>query len=361
MAAKCSSGREFFREIGCRFDSRLAWSNQVFRSRGIDTVDLRPLLEILSDGSFHSGEKIGRALSINLAAVRQQIEKLRQMGIEIRSAAGKGYRIPVRMNLLSRQSILRNLGPDAFVWDLRLKLAFTTKSTNSDAMSCGQAGADSVICIAEHQAEGRGRRGREWQSPLGSNIYMSMLFSVQCGIAALEGLSLAVAVMVVRALQESGYSGFGLKWPNDILLDGRKIAGILLELSGDVRGPCKFVIGIGINTQLSAECRDRIEQPVAALAESFVQTTDRNMIVACLIRELSAGVKQFTAAGFPAFQEAWEALDHYRGKHVQIGGGPAVLEGLVRGVDIGGGLLLETVEGIQVIQGGELAPSVRLA
>jgi BirA family transcriptional regulator, biotin operon repressor / biotin---[acetyl-CoA-carboxylase] ligase len=324
-------------------------------------VDLRPLLETLSDGSIHSCEKIGLALSVSRSELRLQIEELRQMGIQIRSEAGQGYRIPESINLLNRQSILRNLGPDASLWDSRLKMSLTTRSTNSDAMNCGKAGADSVICIAEHQSEGRGRRGRAWQSPLGSNIYMSMLFSFQSGIAALEGLSLAVAVMVVRALRESGYSGFGLKWPNDILLDGRKIAGILLELSGDVRGPCKVVIGIGINTQLSAACRDRIEQPVATLAESFLQTPDRNLIVAGLIRALSAGLAQFAAAGFPAFKEAWEALDHYRGKRVQIGGGPAVLEGLVLGVDFGGGLLLETVEGIQVVQGGELAPSVRLA
>jgi BirA family biotin operon repressor/biotin-[acetyl-CoA-carboxylase] ligase len=324
-------------------------------------VDLHPLLEILSDGSFHTSEKVGQALSITRTAVWRQIEKLREMGIQIHSVAGKGYRIPVSMNLLNRQSILRNLGPEAYDWQSRLNISFTTKSTNSDAISCGQAGADSVICIAEHQSEGRGRRGKEWQSPLGSNIYMSMLFSFQCRIAALEGLSLAVAVMVVRALHESGYSGFRLKWPNDILLDGRKIAGILLELSGDASGPCKVVIGIGINTQLSAACRDRIEQPVAELAESFVQSPDRNLIIACLIRALSAGVTQFAASGFPAFQVAWEALDHYRGKHVQIGGGPMVVEGVVRGVDIRGGLLLETVEGIRVIQGGELAPSVRLA
>jgi BirA family biotin operon repressor/biotin-[acetyl-CoA-carboxylase] ligase len=328
-------------------------------SRGIDFVDLRPLLEILSDGSFHSGEQIGRTLSISRTAVWKQVEKLREMGVRIHSVTGKGYRIPESVNLLSKQVILRNLGPGAYRWQSRLNISFTTKSTNLDAMSGAQSGVDSAVYLAEHQSEGRGRRGREWQSPLGSNIYMSMLVTFQSGIAALEGLSLAIAVMVVRALQKSGYSGFSLKWPNDILLDGRKLAGILLELTGDVAGPCKVVVGIGINTQLTAACISRIEQPVADLAGSFVIPPDRNLIAACLIHSLSDGISLFEADGFSAFHEDWEALDQYRGKQVQIGSGISKAEGLVLGVDARGALLVETVDGLRVFNGGELAPSVR--
>jgi BirA family biotin operon repressor/biotin-[acetyl-CoA-carboxylase] ligase len=281
------------------------------------------------------------------------------MGILIHSVTGKGYRIPETINLLSKQAILRNLGSEAYRWQSRLNISFSTKSTNLDAMYGAQSGVDSAIYLAEHQSEGRGRRGREWQSPLGTNIYMSMLVSFQSGIAALEGLSLAVAVMVVRALQKSGYSGFSLKWPNDILLDGRKLAGILLELTGDVAGPCKVVVGIGINTQLSAAYVSRIEQPVADLAGSFAIPPDRNFIAACLICALCDGISQFEAAGFSAFHKDWEALDHYRGKQVQIGSGAAKAEGIVLGVDVRGALRVETVDGLLVFNGGEIAPSVR--
>lgn len=322
-------------------------------------MDLRPLLEILSDRSFHSGEQIGQMLSISRTAVWKKIEKLREMGIKIHSVTGKGYRIPESVNLLNRQIILRNLEPDATRWQSRLYISFSTRSTNIDAMNGAQSGIDFAVYIAEHQSEGRGRRGREWQSPVGSNIYLSMVVSFQSGIAALEGLSLAVAVMVVRALQKSGYSGFGLKWPNDILLEGKKLAGILLEVTGDVAGPCKVVVGVGINTQLPMACRLKIEQPVADLAESFVLPPDRNLIAASLIRALSDGITQFEIAGFSAFREDWEAMDQYLGKQVQIGSGPTLVEGVNRGVDLRGALRLETKEGIRVFNGGELAPTVR--
>jgi len=322
-------------------------------------MELRPLLQILSDGYFHSGEQIGRSLAISRTAVWKQINRLREIGVEVHSVTGKGYRLPMAMCLLDRHVILALLGPDASHWESRLYLTFSTSSTNIDAMKYAQRGADSIVCIAEHQSEGRGRRGREWQSPLGCNISLSMLESFRSGAGALDGLSLAVAVMVVDALNESGYSGFKLKWPNDVFLDGKKLAGILLELTGDVSGPCKVVIGVGINTQMPATVKSRVDQPVIDLAEKFVVPPDRNLIVANLIRNLSAGLAVFGSEGFIAFKERWELLDLYRGKQVRLGAGVEAVEGLVQGVDGRGALLLKTGDNVRAINGGELFPSLR--
>ena len=323
------------------------------------TMKLRPLLEILADGNFHSGEQIGLALSISRTAVWKKIDKLRSMGVEIHSVTGKGYRIPVAVCLLDKRLILELLGRDSETWASRLEVLFSTTSTNADAMFSAQQGLDFNVHVAEHQTEGKGRRGKEWRSPLGSNIYFSMLVSFPSGVAALDGLSLAVAVLVVGALRASGYSGFGLKWPNDILLDGKKLAGILLEITGDVAGPCKVVIGIGINTHLSASIRHEIDQPVIDLAEKFSSPPDRNVIVANLIRALANGVSKFETQGFSAYQAQWQELDLFKGQHVRVGIGRDAVEGLVEGIDHKGALVLRTSSGIRVICSGELIPTMR--
>lgn len=322
-------------------------------------MDLRPLLEIISDGTFHSGEKIGKSLIISRTAVWKQIDRLRSLGVDIHAVTGKGYRLPEPMTLLDRDVILQMLGNNADYWAPRLELTFSTGSTNRDVMLRAQQGANSCVHLAEHQSEGRGRRGREWKSPLGSNICMSMLVSFQSGVAALEGLSLAVAVMVVNALRDTGYSGFRLKWPNDILLEGKKLAGILLEMTGDVSGPCKVVVGIGINVNLPVAIKAAIDQPVINLAELFVAVPDRNKIVASLINSLSSGLAIFAKQGFVAFRDQWDLLDYYKGRVVRIGSSIETVEGRVKGVDQSGALLLETQDGIKVITGGELLPSLR--
>jgi len=322
-------------------------------------MDLWPILHILSDGAFHSGEKLGLTLGVSRTAVWKQIDRLRAMGVEVHSVTGKGYRLPVALSLLSVNAILEILGPESRQWESKLELRLSTPSTNGDALKGAQLGKRSLVCIAEHQSEGRGRRGRLWLSPLGCNIYLSMLVSIQSGMGALEGLSLAVAVMAANSLNDSGYSGFKLKWPNDIFLDGKKLGGILLEVTGDISGPCKVVIGVGLNIQLPKASKEQIEQPVIGLSEKFVGVPNRNKIVADLIRNLAAGVTLFEKKGFVAFKGQWEELDMYRGKLVSFGAGADIVEGVVQGVDGRGALLLRTGDVIKVMNGGEMFPSIR--
>lgn len=323
------------------------------------SMNLRVLLEILSDGSFHSGEELGRLLATSKAEVRRQIESLRSMGVDVLSSRGKGYRLPQPASLLNRESILEMIDAAFPAWSGKLEVLFSTSSTNKDAMKYAQQGGLASVHVAEHQVDGRGRRGKEWQSPLGSNIYFSMLMTLRSGFGALEGLSLAVAVMVCSALRASGYSGFRFKWPNDILLDGKKVAGILLEVTGDVSGPCKVVMGVGINTQLPEKIKERIGQPVTDLVEKYLSPPDRNQIVANLVLALTRGVAVFEEQGFAAYREPWEAFDEYRGREVTIGNGSEAIRGVVLGVNEKGALMLETSHGIKTINAGELIPSMR--
>lgn len=322
-------------------------------------MELRPLLNILADGAFHSGEHIGRELSISRTAVWKQVEKLRRIGVDIHSVTGKGYRLPAAIKLLDAERILDYLGSDADRWTSSLHVSFSTLSTNKDCLAAAHNGASCEVFVAEHQERGRGRRGRTWVSPAGSNIYFSMLVTFAKGVAELEGLSLAVAVLVVSALSASGYGGFRLKWPNDVLRGSGKVAGILLEVTGDVAGPCKVVIGVGINVRVSSTLKSQVDQPVADLVEGTSDVPDRNLIVANLIRELQNGIAEFERQGFGSFRDRWQAIDAFSGQRVRIGIGSEWMEGRVLGVDNTGALRLETSNGVKLVSSGELAPSVR--
>lgn len=322
-------------------------------------MDLRPLLGILASGSFHSGEKLGGELQISRTAVWKQVERLRSLGVEVHSVTGKGYRIPAALSLLNEAQILAGVGASAANWEGRLDVLFSTGSTNVDAMEKAQSGADRYIVVAEHQSQGKGRRGRTWVSPLGANIYFSMLVSFQSGVAALEGLSLVVALLVARALERCGCRDLGLKWPNDILVEGKKLAGILLEISGDVAGPCKVVIGIGLNVRMPSSVTEQIDQPFTDLERCFSGVPDRNYLVAQLILELEVGLAEFSRTGFSEFYSLWQDRDIYKGRMVELRSGGSVMRGIVHGINHSGALLLETDEGLKVITGGEVVPSLR--
>lgn len=322
-------------------------------------MGLLPLLHVLSDGQFHSGEQLGANLCLSRSAVWKKVERLRELGVEVHSVTGKGYRLPATIDLLAREKILEYLGEGAAAWESCFDVLFTVGSTNAEAMRLAQVGTDRYVIIAEHQTQGRGRRGRVWVSPLGANIYLSMVVSFQMGIAALEGLSLAVALHVVRALELEGVKGLGVKWPNDILIEGRKLAGILLEVSGDLAGPCKVVIGLGLNIRMPMSANAQIDQPYTDLSVHSSSPPDRNKIVATLINQLSRGLEQFNESGFAPLQSSWDSLDVYRNNIVEVRAGSNVVEGRVLGVSNTGALVLDTSHGLKVISGGELMPSVR--
>ncbi len=333
-------------------------------------MNLSPLLSNLADGGFHSGEALGKSLGISRSAVWKQINALKSLGIEVHSVTGKGYRMPEPMILLNRDSIIAALQEPANQIKDTFTLHLTTGSTNTDAMKMAHAGHERYLVLAEHQTQGKGRRGRQWVSPLGRNLYMSLVWSFQSGVAALEGLSLMVALSVVRALRKSGHSGLKVKWPNDVLANGSKLAGILLEIHGDVSGPCQVVIGIGVNINMPKSDGLDIDQPYSDLSvvaqqrahtDKHTQVIDRNSIVAALINELFLDLERFVGEGFAPYKQEWESLDIYMNKEVEVSSGANSIIGTVKGVDRGGAMLLNTPAGMITVSGGEVFPSVRPA
>ena len=208
--------------------------------------------------------------------------------------------------------------------------------------------------LAEKQESGRGRRGRTWVSPFGKNIYLSMLWSFSGGIGSLEGLSLVIAIAVERALSELGVDNAKLKWPNDIYLNNKKLAGILLEVSGEYSGHCQVVIGIGLNIKLSDYDAESIDQPWAQLSE-HLNNTDRNTISAALISNLIRAIEQFEKTGFEMFKDYWTERDAFLDQEVDLILPNLVRSGICKGVNAKGELLLATGKGLETINAGEIS------
>jgi BirA family biotin operon repressor/biotin-[acetyl-CoA-carboxylase] ligase len=193
-------------------------------------------------------------------------------------------------------------------------------------------------------------------SPFARNIYLSLTWQYSQGAAALEGMSLAVGVAVVRALEKLGLVGASLKWPNDVLYQRRKLGGVLLEMVGDASGVCQVVVGVGLNVAMPAAQAEAIDQAWADLAElSGGSPPGRSQVLAALLNELLPLLAGFETEGFAPWREAWMALDAYADQPVIIEAGERRTAGIARGVDARGALQLETSVGIQPVYGGEVS------
>jgi BirA family biotin operon repressor/biotin-[acetyl-CoA-carboxylase] ligase len=203
------------------------------------------------------------------------------------------------------------------------------------------------VCLAERQTAGRGRRGGNWVSPFGSNVYLSVSWGFNTGTAALSGLSLVVGVAVARVLRASAAADIGLKWPNDILWAGRKLAGILIEMSGEATGPCTAVVGIGINVRMPAHQGATIGQPWVDLTEVMAgEPLGRNELVAQLLNSVLPTLESFEKKGLEPFLDEWHRLDVFHGKNVVLKQPAGEVAGRVMGVDARGCLLLDH-DGVQ--------------
>jgi BirA family biotin operon repressor/biotin-[acetyl-CoA-carboxylase] ligase len=313
------------------------------------------LLEPLSDGEFHSGQALAIRFGVSRTAIWKQIRNLSALGVDIEKVRGLGYRIADGLDLLQASDICDALQPEVKRLLHEIKVHRTIDSTNAELQRQGLTGTGASVCLAETQTAGRGRRGRPWVSPFGSSIYMTVGWRFDGGAEVLEGLPLAVGVLLCETLGELGVGGLALKWPNDVLLDGRKLAGILVEVNGDLAGPCNALIGIGINVALPPTAAESIEQPWADLRSAVSGSLLRNRIVAVLLSRLLPALSSYGHEGFSAWQERWRALDAYAGQPVLIDTSGRRMAGTARGVDERGSLLLETASGTQRVFGGEVS------
>jgi BirA family biotin operon repressor/biotin-[acetyl-CoA-carboxylase] ligase len=312
-------------------------------------------LRLLAAGEFRSGQDMARVLGVTRASVWNAVRALEGAGVELFKVRGRGYRLAEPLSLLDRAEIVRCLGASAARFSL--DVMDSAGSTNALLVQAAAGGAASgTVIAAEWQTQGRGRRGRPWHSMPGAALTFSLLWRFQQGAGFLAGLSLAVGVAVARALPRLGVSDAGLKWPNDVLWRGRKLAGILIEVQGDMLGPTAAVIGIGLNCRLPAALRDRIDQPAADLAIASGHTADRNHALAAVLLELERVLIQFARDGFAALRDEWQERHVYQGRSVRLAlpDGSAI-EGIAQGVAEDGSLLLTTKDGARRFHSGEVS------
>lgn len=237
-----------------------------------------------------------------------------------------------------------------------LRIVAECSSTNSLLVDDSPADDGRVhVVIAEHQTSGRGRRGKTWLSWPGASLTFSSLWRFPAGAPVPAGLSLVAGIAVARALEKQGATGVQLKWPNDVLLLGQKVAGILVELLPGRSGTPAAVIGIGINMALPAGERIPDQDGVADLASHVPTLPNRNRLTALLLRELHDLLETYASAGFPALRGAWQQRNAFAELPVRISGESTDLEGICAGVDEDGALLLRTDSGITRILSGEVS------
>lgn len=281
-------------------------------------------------------------MGVSRTTIWNAVRSLASLGLDIQAVKGRGYRLVKPVELLEREALVRRL--DGLPRQLLsgIEVHREIGSTNRHLMEGAARGlAKGCVCLAETQTQGRGRRGRPWVSPFGSNVYLSALWRFGEGPGTLAGLSLAMGVAVVRALTALGGRDLGLKWPNDVMWQGGKLAGILLEVAGESGGPCHAVVGVGVNLNMPAGAGKSIGQPWVDFA-LLAPGVGRNQLAAELIRQLLLGLADYERSGLATFEEEWAASDILRGRDVSLHLPEGVTTGVARGVDRQGALIVET-------------------
>lgn len=306
------------------------------------------LISLLADGEFHSGVQLGEMLGMSRAAINKHIQTLRDWGVDVFTVPGKGYSLPEPIQLLDESFIQEQIDTGS------IRVLPVINSTNQFLMDRLSNLSSGDACLAEYQQAGRGRRGRKWFSPFGANLYLSMYWRLEQGPAAAIGLSLVIGIVMAEVLHELGANQVRVKWPNDLYLHDRKLAGILVELTGKTGDAAQIVIGAGINLAMRRVEEDVVNQGWINLQEAGINI-DRNKLAVRLINELRQALSTFEQEGLASFLIRWERLDNFINRPVKLIIGEKEIFGISRGIDEQGALLLEQDGVIKPWIGGEIS------
>ena len=307
-------------------------------------VSVPALLQILADGKYHSGADLGQLFGISRAAIWKNIQKLEQIyGLTVFAVKGKGYRLQQPLELLDKENIKNNLSAKTLKQLNQFEIFFDIDSTNQYLNAKSLEGAPGAyIVLAEQQSKGQGRRGRTWVSPFACNLYLSLLWRFQFGPAQLGCLSLFIAVAIIRVVNKLGVNDVGVKWPNDIYWQNKKLAGILLEMRGEANGPSAVVIGIGLNLNKAMKTNNiditkTIDQPWIDLETILGDKVDRNYFAGLLIETLFDILNLVPDKQNELLQE-WQSMDVLKGKEIEVHFPDKVIQGKALGINQDGAL-----------------------
>ena len=316
---------------------------------------IRQLASFLSATETRSGEAIGNELGCSRTAVWKHVEHLRALGIEVDAVAGQGYRLREPLELLERARILAAMDAATGGRLRRLRIESSLDSTNAAVRRLASADQHAAVIIADHQTGGRGRRGRQWHSPYARNLYLSIGWMFDRALSELGCLPLVAALATATALARMGLEGHRVKWPNDIMLDGRKLCGCLVEVQGDSQGPCHAVLGIGINVHMpETALTGGIDQPWTDL-HARLPGCSRNTLAGMLLEELVSALERFSAQGFSPFSGTWERYDGLHGRNIEVLTATGEVRGTAAGIDTSGALVLDTGGEILKLHSGDVS------
>jgi len=301
----------------------------------IDALDHR-ILSALADAQWHSGTELAAACAISRAALAKRVGKLSHpaLGLEILSRHGKGYCLPTGLDLL--ETAAGQVHP-ALAGIAGLRILRSCDSTSQVLADEPQL----AVALAEHQQQGRGRRGRQWMAPYAQNILLSVRHRYAHWPNHLASLSLVLGLGVVRLLRERDIPA-GIKWPNDIWLEGRKLGGILVDTRGEASSGCELIIGCGLNIHMQAA--EGIDQPWISLAAAGFKLS-RAELAAQLIQRIQTTLAQFGHGKVTGLQEAFRSWDVFAEQPVSLLDGTREIRGIQRGISPVGALCLELADG----------------
>lgn len=307
------------------------------------------LIALLADGDFHSGSDLGSKLGISRAAIWKRIQRVtEELGIAVQSVPGKGYRLAQPIQMLCKDTIQYSAPTlPVFVFN-------SIDSTNEQAKRLLPTCNAPLVVFAEHQTQGKGRRGREWVSPFAQNLYLSFVWPVTAGLNQIDGLSLVVGLAVLKSIKRVSGIEAQLKWPNDVLIDGRKVAGILLELLGDPAELCHVVIGIGVNINM-LDSSDAIDQDWTSLIKEVGERIERVAFAQMILEELDLYLEKQKKYGFSSMRAEWLAYSAWQGRNVQLQMGNNSVQGQVLGVGDKGEICLLVDGEERKYLGGEIS------
>lgn len=319
------------------------------------------LLALLADGHWHTGPQLAERLQISRAAINKQVQKARMLGVQIQGVHGRGYRLTQAYEPLIQAVIRSELSSGTGDQLAPIEVLGSVDSTNnyllqqSDPGSGGQSATMlGRACFAEHQSGGRGRRGRQWISPYGSNLYFSVAWTFRQTPSGLGALSLAIGIELATILRTHGMA-VCLKWPNDLYVDGRKLGGILIEHRGEVGGGSRVVVGVGLNITMARDQAADIDQPWTSVAEHVPNLPARNLLAAQALDAVVRALRGFESQGFAVYRQRWQALDIAYEQVVEIDTGNEKFTGRATGVAADGALILDCAGSLRRIYAGELS------
>jgi len=311
------------------------------------------ILQSLADGRFHSGQALARSLAVSRAAVWKRIVALRNMGLDVYAVRGRGYRLAAPAELLAVEAVLESVPADIRDHIAPIEILFETASTNQHLLEGDRV--HGRVVLAEFQRAGRGRRGNRWVSPVAGGICLSIGWHFDAAPDPLVLVSLLAGAAAARGIEQCECAPIGLKWPNDLVSDGRKLGGILIETRGQIAGPVDVVVGIGLNVRLPGAARHDIDQPVADLAEIRGTPPSRNRVAGAIIGEI---VRMLAGAGTGLWDEylrEWRQRDAVRGRQVRLLLPGEEVQGTAEDVDASGLLLLRVAGNLRRYGSGELS------